>query len=105
LSPSTTALFAQNVRVRDWTALRPGDRIRIEELSGHQQAGIVDQVSDAGNVLWILYSGLDSRRLVHTAEIAGITCEAAQIESPRLAALLKGPLTQTLRSRHLSDSI
>jgi hypothetical protein len=100
MSTSATA----EVRVRDWTALRLGDRILIQELSGHQQAGVVDQVSYAGDVLWIRYSGLNSRRLVHAAEIAGITCRAAQIEAPRLAALLNAPLIQRTRSRHLMAS-
>lgn len=79
----------QEVRVRDWSALRPDDRILIEELSGGQQAGAVDQVSDADDVLWICYSELNSRKLVHAAEVAGITCRAAEFEAPRLAALLR----------------
>lgn len=68
--------------------LRPGDQILVEELSGHQQAGVVDQVSGTGDVLWMRCSELNSRRLVHAAETAGITCRADQFEPPRLAALL-----------------
>ena len=101
MSTSTTTRFAKCVRVEDWTALRPGDQILIQELSGHQQAGTVDQVSDAGDVLWIRYSGLNSRRLIHTAEIVEITCQAAQIEPPRLAALLN---TQTIHRMRTRDS-
>lgn len=91
MSPSTTVLFAQDPYIRDWTALRPGDRILIDELSGHQQPGIVDEISESGEVLWIRYSQLNSRRLIHAAEIAGITCRAADIETPRLAALVRIP--------------
>lgn len=89
VSASKTAVLADNVPVFDWTALRPGDRIVIYELSGHRQVGTVDLVSDAGDVLWIRYSELNSRRLVHAAEVAGITCQAAEVGLPRLAALAK----------------
>ncbi|MFD1211429.1 hypothetical protein ACFQ36_05170 [Arthrobacter sp. GCM10027362] len=81
--------FLEEVHVLDRRALRPDDRILIEEFSGHRQAGAVDQVSAAGDVLWIRYSELNSRKLVHTADVAGITCRAAEFDAPRLAALLK----------------
>lgn len=87
-SSRSYVLFAEDVRIHDWRVLRPGDRILIEELSGHQLVGVVDQVSGTGDVLWIRYSGLNSRRLLHAAEIAGITCRADQFEPPKLATLL-----------------
>jgi hypothetical protein len=92
MSASTTVLFAEEVRIRNWTALRPGDRILIDELFGNRWFGVVDQVAETGDFLWIRYSELNSRRLIHAEDVAGITCRTADIEPPRLAALAKDPL-------------
>lgn len=65
---------AHNFLVPDWTLLCPGDQILVQELPGQWQAGTVDQVAEAGDVLWMRDSALNSRRLIHTTDVAGIFC-------------------------------
>jgi hypothetical protein len=75
--------------VRNWTALRTGDRVLIEETSGGQRTGFIDEISLSGNVLWIRYSALNSRQLIHKTEVADIKCRPEEINTARLAALLQ----------------
>lgn len=87
----TTHKHPELTSVRNWTALRTGDRVQIEETSGNQRTGFIDEISLTGNVLWIRYSALNSRQLIHKTEVADLKCRPEEIDTARLAALLQPP--------------
>lgn len=79
------------INVANWTALHPEDRVKVRYASGFEQAGYVDEVSDKGDVIWIRYSQLSLRKLVHKSEAVRIWCEPTKYADPRVAALHQPP--------------
>ena len=73
--------------VRNWTALRAGDRILIEQSSGQKQTGSVEEVYGTGNAIWVRHSTLNVRKLIHVTEVTAVKCHSDEVSPARLAAV------------------
>lgn len=82
----------KEIAVRNWAVLRAGDRILIEQSSGQQHTGSVEEVCGTGTAMWVRHSALNVRKLIHVAEVAAIKCHSDEINPTRLAALVQQPM-------------
>lgn len=76
------------VVVANWAALRPHDPITLQYESGLEQDGVIDEVAEQGDTVWINYSNLKLRKLIHKSEAVRIWCDSSEYETPRITALL-----------------
>src|SRR4051812_13178812 len=79
------------LEIANWAALHPQDLVTVRYDSGLERIGVIDEVSDKGDVVWIEYSHPALRKLVHKSEAVRIRCEPSGYPVARIAALVQPP--------------
>ncbi|MDV8147853.1 hypothetical protein [Arthrobacter sp. B10-11] len=53
---------------RDWSELRPGDKVAIVRGNRVTASGIVDAMTDDASTVWVLFEGVAPRRMFHRGD-------------------------------------
>jgi hypothetical protein len=80
---------ADKFEIINWMALRSEDPITILYNSGASENAVIDEVSGEGEVIWVRYTDLALRKLVHKSEAVGLYGEPTAYEVGRVAALVQ----------------
>jgi hypothetical protein len=53
---------------RDWSELRPGDKVAIVRGNRVTASGVVDAMTDDASTVWVLFAGVAPRRMFHRGD-------------------------------------